>query len=205
MRCPLCGKRTVLGGSALLRRPEPLKALLDDGRVLAMVVAVHLHIAGADVHLVAVRLHAVVVRLPPIVRTSDAELHATVVGRAEAQEAVLQTLRAFLVPLQMADDLLLFGQHFAGAVGAMVVVTLGVRCAAGLTAVQVAGVLGEVRRRVHCGEEQKRFGLLVYVKTVNISGFLDLQHLVNLTAQCALKLKLLSIMLYIHGHLIFNR
>ncbi|KAJ8885930.1 hypothetical protein PR048_012136 [Dryococelus australis] len=40
-------------GAALLRRAEPLEALLDDGRVLAVVVGVHLHIRRADVHLVA--------------------------------------------------------------------------------------------------------------------------------------------------------
>lgn len=151
VRRPLRGERTVRGGAALLGGAKPLEALLYDGRVLAMVVGVHLHVAGADVHLVAVRLHAVVVRLAAIVRAAGAELHRTVVRRAEAQEAVLQTLRALLVPLQVPDDLLLFRQHLAGAVGAMVVVALAVRRAGRLAAVLVAGVLGQVRRGIGCG------------------------------------------------------
>lgn len=38
-------EETVLGGA------KSLKALLDDGRVLAVVVGVHLHVRSANVHL----------------------------------------------------------------------------------------------------------------------------------------------------------
>lgn len=89
VRRPLRGERTVVAGAAVLGRPEPLEALLYDRRVLAMIVRVHLHIAGADVHLVAIGLHAMVVRLPAIVHASGAKLQRTVVGRREAQKAVL--------------------------------------------------------------------------------------------------------------------
>ena len=40
-------------GAAVLGGAEPLEALLDDGRVLAVVVGVHLDVRRADVDLVA--------------------------------------------------------------------------------------------------------------------------------------------------------
>lgn len=39
-------------GSTLLRRSQSLEALLNDGRIFAMVVGVHLHVGRADVHFI---------------------------------------------------------------------------------------------------------------------------------------------------------
>ena len=48
----LAGEGAV-GRGAVLGGPVALEALLDDGRILAVVVGVHLHVRRADVHLVA--------------------------------------------------------------------------------------------------------------------------------------------------------
>jgi hypothetical protein len=45
-----------MGGGAVLGGPEALESFLDDGRVFAVVVGVHLDVRRANVHLVAVIL-----------------------------------------------------------------------------------------------------------------------------------------------------
>lgn len=145
VRRPLAGKRAIVRGAAFLGGAKPLEPLLNDGRVLAMVVAVHLHVRRANVHLVAVRLQTVVVRLFALVRTRGV-LWRTVVARREPQEAVVQALVALLVPLQVANDLLLFGQDFAQThdVVAVIVVALVLRRTALVAALQVAGEAAQV-------------------------------------------------------------
>lgn len=52
----VCGPLTEEGAvrcTALFCGPQSLEALLDDSRVLAVVVGVHLHVRGTYVHLVA--------------------------------------------------------------------------------------------------------------------------------------------------------
>ena len=51
----LSGKGAVRSG-AVFGGPVPLEAFLDDGRVLAVVVGVHLHVRGAYVHLITTLL-----------------------------------------------------------------------------------------------------------------------------------------------------
>ena len=110
---------------AVLRGAKALEALLDDGRVLAVVVGVHLHVTGADVHLITAPLQAVVVRLLAVVRTGAEALHA-VVRRAAAEEAVRQRLVALLVPLEVADHLLLLHEDARVAGGGVAVKVLAV-------------------------------------------------------------------------------
>ena len=55
----VCGALAVEGaglGAAVFGGAEPLEALLNDGRVLAVVVRVHLSVGGGDVYLVTARL-----------------------------------------------------------------------------------------------------------------------------------------------------
>ena len=51
----LSGKGAVRSG-AVFGGPVPLEAFLDDGRVLAVVVGVHLYVRGAYVHLITTLL-----------------------------------------------------------------------------------------------------------------------------------------------------
>lgn len=93
-------EQTIFGGA------KALEALLDDGRVLAMVVGVHLHVRRADVHLVAATLQAMVVRLLAMVRAVGEALDALVDGRT-AKEAMGERFVALLVPLEVPNHLLL--------------------------------------------------------------------------------------------------
>lgn len=135
---------------AVLRGAKALEALLDDGRVLAVVVGVHLHVTGADVHLITASLQAVVVRLLAVVRTGAEALHA-VVRRAAAEEAVRQRLVALLVPLEVADHLLLLHEDpgVAGggvAVKVLAVVQLAAEGVAALRRVAVPEIEVQMRR-----------------------------------------------------------
>lgn len=47
----------TMGRSAVLGSSEPLKSFLDDGRVFAMVIGVHLDICRANVNLIAALLY----------------------------------------------------------------------------------------------------------------------------------------------------
>ena len=62
----LAGEGAV-GRGAVLGDPVALEALLDDGRILAVVVGVHLHVRRADVHLVA-SLLSFHERVPPKIK-----------------------------------------------------------------------------------------------------------------------------------------
>lgn len=70
---------------ALLGGSVPLKALLVDRRIFAMVVRVHLNVARADVSLVAFVLNAVIVRLLAVM-LAVAELNRAIVRRSETQK-----------------------------------------------------------------------------------------------------------------------
>lgn len=67
MRSPLAEEGAVRG-PAFLGGPESLEALLYNGRILAVIIGVHLHVRGGDVDLVAALLDAVIVRLFLVVR-----------------------------------------------------------------------------------------------------------------------------------------
>jgi hypothetical protein len=62
VRGPLAEEGAVRG-TTLLCGPQSLETLLDDGRVLPVVVGVHLDVRGADVHLVAGTLQTDVTKL----------------------------------------------------------------------------------------------------------------------------------------------
>lgn len=124
--------RATLGG------PKSLEALLYDGRVLAMVIRVHLHVRCRYVHLVAILVDAMIVGLLSIVRTGTARvLFRAVVGRRVPHEAVLQGLVPLLMPLKVPDHFLLLHEHSPAAVQTMKVLPatqfLAVRTAAFLT------------------------------------------------------------------------
>jgi len=48
----------AVSGGAVLGGSEALESFLDDGRVFAVVIGVHLNVRRANVHLVAVILHS---------------------------------------------------------------------------------------------------------------------------------------------------
>lgn len=152
VRRPLAGEWTVLGGAAL-GSPESLESLLNDRGVLAMVVRVHLHVGRGYVHLVAVLVDAVVVGLLAIVGTLAAGMPlGAVVGGRVAHEAVLEGLVALLVPLEVANHLLLLDEHAAAALEAVEVLpaaeVLAVRAAALLAAAEAADVARVVDHRL---------------------------------------------------------
>lgn len=119
VRGPLANERTMLG-RAILGSPKPLEALLYDGRVLAMVIRVHLHVRCRYVHLVAILVDAMIVGLLSIVRTDPAGMPLrAIVRRRVSHEAVLQGLVPLLVPLEVPDHLLLLHEHPAAAVQTM--------------------------------------------------------------------------------------
>jgi len=104
-------------GRATLRGPKSLEALLYDGRVLAMVIRVHLHVRRRYVHLVAILVDAMVMGLLSVVRTRPAGVFLRAVVRWRvSHEAVLQGLVPLLVPLEVPDHLLLLHEHPAAAV-----------------------------------------------------------------------------------------
>lgn len=147
------GDEGTIVGSAGLGSPEPLKALLDYGGVLAMVVRVHLDIRGGDVNLVAVVVYAVVMRLLSVVRAlpGGVPLGAVVGGRV-THESVLQRLVALFVPLEVSYHLLLLDEHAPAAVETVEVLAaaqiLAVRATALLAAAVAAHVSGVVYQRL---------------------------------------------------------
>lgn len=126
-------EESAISGAALLRRPEPLETLLDDRRILPVVIGVHLHVGGGYVHLIAALLDAVIVRLFFIVRAIRVTIRA-IVQRAVPHEAVLEAFVALLVPLKVPDHLLLLEEHARVTVETVevlpVVEVLAVRAAA---------------------------------------------------------------------------
>lgn len=107
-------------GRAALGSPKPLEALLYDGRVLAMVIRVHLHVRCRYVHLVAILMDAMIVGLLSIVRTGPAGMpFRAIVRRRVSHEAVLQGLVPLLMPLEVPDHLLLLHEHPAATVQTM--------------------------------------------------------------------------------------
>lgn len=102
----------AVGRLAVVLAPEPVEPLPLDGVVLAVVVEVHLDVAGGDVDLVAgVGVDAVVVGLLLVVRARG-ELLRAVVHRGHPPEAVLEGFVHFLVPLGVTYHLLFLGKHF---------------------------------------------------------------------------------------------
>ena len=102
---------------AVLRTTEPQESLPLDGVVLPVVVEMHLDVRGADVDFVtAVALDTVVVGLLLVVGAVN-ELVTAVVHRGHPSEPVLQGLVHLLVPLAVADHLLLLGEVLALAHG----------------------------------------------------------------------------------------
>jgi hypothetical protein len=81
-------EESAIRSAALLGGPQPLKAFLDDGRVLPVVVGVHLNVRSADVHLIASSLDAVIMGLLAIVPTVRVPVRAVVTGGVP-HEAVL--------------------------------------------------------------------------------------------------------------------
>lgn len=107
-------------GRATFGGPKPLEALLYDGRVLAMIIRVHLHVRCRYVHLVAILVDAMIVGLLSIVRTGPAGMPLrTIVRRRVSHETVLQGLVPLLVPLEVPDHLLLLHEHPTAAVQTM--------------------------------------------------------------------------------------
>lgn len=137
VRGPLSNELTIVS-RATLGGPKSLKALLYDGRVLAMVIRVHLHVRCRYVHLVAILVDAMIVGLLSIVRTDPAGvLFRTIVHWRVPHETVLQGLVPLLVPLEVPDHFLLLHEHSPATVQTMKVLPaaqfFAVRTAAFLT------------------------------------------------------------------------
>lgn len=148
VRRPLAGELAVLGG-AVLGGAKPLEALLDDGRVLAVVVGVHLHVGGRYVDLVAVVVDAVVVGLLEVVGAGAHGVPLGAVVRLRVpHEAVLQRVVPLLVPLEVAYHLLLLDKDATAAVEAVEVLPAAELLAVGAPALLPARVAPHVSRVV---------------------------------------------------------
>jgi len=179
--------RATLGG------PKSLKALLYDGRVLAMVIRVHLHVRCRYVHLVAILVDAMIVSLLSIVRTGPTGvLFRTIVGRRVPHKAMLQGLVSLLMPLEVPDHFLLFHEHSPATIQTMKVLPatqfLAVRTAAFLTgriSPHVSGIIDDrlrhrrfgtthhrIRYRGHSLPEQgcDKRGKILFIKLNRLSG-----------------------------------
>jgi len=159
VRGPLSNERTMVS-RATLGGPKSLKALLYDGRVLAMVIRVHLHVRCRYVHLVAILVDAMIVSLLSIVvRTGPTGvLFRTIVGRRVPHKPMLQGFVPLLMPLEVPDHFLLFHKHSPATVQTMKVLSatqfLAVRTAAFLTGRISPHVSGIIDNRLR----HRRFG-----------------------------------------------
>lgn len=109
MRRPLPEKGAV-ARAALLRRPVPLEALLDDRRVLPVIIRVHLHVRSGYVHLITALDYTMIMGLLPVVLAPVVSVR-TVVHRTVPHETVLQAFVALFVPLEMPDHFFLLHEH----------------------------------------------------------------------------------------------
>lgn len=132
--------------AAVLVRSEASETLVDDLRVLAMKVGVHLDIAGAHIDLGTVLVDAVVVGLLPVVGAALAIGGCTVVAGGETCEAELEALLALLVPLQVTNDVILLAQDLAlaGLIVAMEVLTQRLLATQRVLALQIRGYLAQM-------------------------------------------------------------
>lgn len=147
------GDEGTVIGRATLGGPKPLKALLYDGRVLTVIVGVHLHVRGGYVSLVAVVVYAVIVRLLPVVRTLSARVVlGTAVGGRVPHEAMLKRLVALLVPLEVPYHLLFLDKHApSAAVQTVEVLPTAQILAVSVTALLAAAISTNVPRVVYQG------------------------------------------------------
>lgn len=106
VRCPFAKEGAILD-AAILVGSEPAESLIHNLRVLAMEIGMHGDIAGAHIDLGTVLVDTVIVGLLPVVGTSLTIGGGTVIGGGEAGESLLEALLAFLVPLQVSDDVIL--------------------------------------------------------------------------------------------------
>lgn len=145
MRDLLAVEGTTLD-AAVLVRSEASETLVDDLRVLAMEVGVHLDIAGAHIDLGTVLVDAVVVGLLPVVGAALAIGGCTVVAGGETCEAELEALLALLVPLQVTNDVILLAQDLAlaGLIVAMEVLTQRLLATQRVLALQIRGYLAQM-------------------------------------------------------------
>lgn len=149
-------EEAAIRGAALLRRPEPLETLLNNRRILSVVIGVHLHVGRGYVHLITSLFDTVIMRLFFIVRAIGIAIRA-IVQRAVPHETVLEALVALLVPLEVPDHLLLLEEHARIAVQTVevlpVVQILAVRAAALDARRELLDVFGVVhlRLRFDCG------------------------------------------------------
>lgn len=137
VRGPLSDELTMVS-RATLGGPKSLEALLYDGRVLAMVIRVHLHVRCRYVYLVAILVNAMIVGLLSIVRASSARmLFRTIVHWRVPHKTVLQGLIPLLVPLEVPYHFLLFHEHSPATIQTMKVLPaaqfFAIRTAAFLT------------------------------------------------------------------------
>lgn len=99
--------------AAVLVCSKPAEAFVDNLRVFAMEVGVHLHVAGAHVYLGTVLVDAMVMRLLPVVDAALAISRCTVVAGRETRKAELKALLTLLMPLQVTNDVVLLAENLA--------------------------------------------------------------------------------------------
>lgn len=99
--------------AAVLVCSKPAEAFVDNLRVFAMEVGVHLHIAGAHVYLGTVLVDAMVMRLLPVVDAAFAISRSTVIAGRETRKAELKALLTLLMPLQMTNDIVFLAENLA--------------------------------------------------------------------------------------------
>lgn len=132
--------------AAVLVRAKPAEAFVDNLRVFAMKVGVHLHIAGAHVYLGTMLVHAMVMRLLPVVDAALAISRCTIVARRETRKAELKALLTLLMPLQMTNDVVLLAEDLAlaGLVVAVEVFAQRLLAAQSILALQIRGNLSQI-------------------------------------------------------------
>lgn len=144
-------EEAAIRGAALLRRPEPLETLLNNRRILSVVIGVHLYIGRGYVHLITALFDTVIVRLFFVVRAIGVAIR-TIVQRTVPHETVLEALVALLVPLEVPDHLLLLEEHARITVQTVevlpVVEILAVRAAALDARRELLNVFGVVHLRL---------------------------------------------------------
>lgn len=126
-------------------RKKSNSPFLIDGRILSMIIRVHLHVTSADVSLVALILDTVVMGLFPIVLTV-AKLNSAVIGWRETQKAMIQGFRPFFVPLQMSDNFFFFVENLIGTLDVVAVIVFSLILDLTLLAVtvQIRLILGQI-------------------------------------------------------------
>lgn len=97
----------AVGRSAFFGGSVPLETLLDNGRILSMIVGVHLDVRRRNINLITAFFNTMIMRLLLVVGAICISIRA-VVQRTVTHETVLERFVSFLVPLEVPYHFLFF-------------------------------------------------------------------------------------------------